>query len=70
MKVLNGYFMIVRNIGTAWVRHWSEVVLPGMIVFNRFHHSCQFEFIRIGKFRIHIMDYGDGSFCVFLQKEG
>ena len=41
MKVLNGYFMFVYNMSITWVRHWSEVVLPAMFVFNWSHHSCQ-----------------------------
>ena len=33
--------MFVYNVGITWVRHWSEVVLPDMLVFNWSRHSCQ-----------------------------
>ena len=41
MKVLNGCFMFVYNVGITWVRLWSEVVLPDMLVSDWSRHSCQ-----------------------------
>ena len=32
--------MFVYNVGITWVRHWSEVVLPAILVFNWSRHSC------------------------------
>ena len=47
MKVLNGCFMFVYNVGITWVRHWSEVVLPDMLVFNWSRHSCQLDSLQL-----------------------
>ena len=33
--------MFVYNVGITWVRLWSEVVLPDMLVFDWSRHSCQ-----------------------------
>ena len=33
--------MFVYNVGITWVRLWSEVVLPDMLVSDWSRHSCQ-----------------------------
>ena len=38
-------FYVRLNVSITWVRHWSDVVLPAMFVFNWSRHSCQLSLI-------------------------